>query len=122
MSDSFPCPCCGYLQFDEPPGSYDICAICFWEDDFVQLRWPTYRGGANRTSLVEAQAAFERVGACEDGSVRFVRAPGPSDVRDPDWRALSVDDRIPALDDDRQVPEDSTVLYWWRPTYWLTAG
>lgn len=33
----YPCPCCGYLQFGEPPGSYEICAICFWGDDAVQL-------------------------------------------------------------------------------------
>ncbi|MEV6629559.1 CPCC family cysteine-rich protein [Actinoplanes sp. NPDC051470] len=25
----FPCPCCGYLEFGEPPGSYDSCEICF---------------------------------------------------------------------------------------------
>ncbi|MGE7024447.1 CPCC family cysteine-rich protein [Solibacillus cecembensis] len=27
---------CGYRAFDdEPPGTYDICKICFWEDDGV---------------------------------------------------------------------------------------
>jgi len=43
----YPCPCCGHRIFDEPPGSCDICKICFWEDDNVQLRWPDYAGGAN---------------------------------------------------------------------------
>ena len=33
-----PCPCCGYLVFDEEPGSYSICPICYWEDDAVQLQ------------------------------------------------------------------------------------
>jgi hypothetical protein len=31
-----------------PPGSYEICPVCFWDDDLVQLRWPTYAGGANK--------------------------------------------------------------------------
>ncbi|MBO0609867.1 hypothetical protein J0911_12605 [Myceligenerans salitolerans] len=56
MSDRFPCPCCGHQVFDQLPGSYEICGICFWEDDAVQLRWPDYRGGANRPSPVHAQA------------------------------------------------------------------
>ena len=35
----YPCPCCVYLMFGAPPGSYDICKICFWEDDLSQLRF-----------------------------------------------------------------------------------
>lgn len=32
------CPCCGYYTFDEKPsGTYDICEVCFWEDDPIQL-------------------------------------------------------------------------------------
>lgn len=42
---------------DEPPGSYNICDVCGWEDDHVQLAHPRMRGGANHESLVEAQAA-----------------------------------------------------------------
>jgi hypothetical protein len=37
--NKYPCPCCGYLMFYEGPGSYDICKICFWEDDLSQLRF-----------------------------------------------------------------------------------
>ena len=44
MAAKYPCPCCGHLIFLEPPGSYDICEICFWEDDIVMLRWPTTGG------------------------------------------------------------------------------
>lgn len=29
------------------PGSYEICPVCFWEDDGVQFRWPTMGDGAN---------------------------------------------------------------------------
>jgi hypothetical protein len=34
----YPCPCCGHLVYIEPPGSHDICKVCFWEDDIVMLR------------------------------------------------------------------------------------
>jgi hypothetical protein len=82
----FPCPCCGYLTFGEPPGSYAICPICFWEDDPVQLRFPT-RGGAN-VPLVEAQRHFPQVGACEPRLRPYVRPPGVDDRRDPGWHPL----------------------------------
>src|SRR5579885_3179586 len=28
----YSCPCCGYKTLDER-GGYDICPVCFWEDD-----------------------------------------------------------------------------------------
>lgn len=57
---AFPCPCCRFLALDEqPPGTYQICAICGWEDDLVQFEDPDYRGGANRPSLNEWRQEFE---------------------------------------------------------------
>ncbi|MBJ8192719.1 hypothetical protein JDS79_38930, partial [Bacillus cereus] len=48
----YTCPCCGYKTLnDEPPGTYDICEICFWEDDGIQFADPDYDGGANIVSL-----------------------------------------------------------------------
>lgn len=41
----FPCPCCGHLVFKDAPGSDEICPVCFWQDDIVQLRWPDFGGG-----------------------------------------------------------------------------
>jgi hypothetical protein len=56
----FPCPCCRFVTLDEqPPGTYEICRICSWEDDYVQFHDPDYRGGANSPSLREYRAAFE---------------------------------------------------------------
>jgi hypothetical protein len=52
---SFPCPSCGFEVFSEPPGSFEICEVCGWEDDHVQLRFPALRGGANKLSLAEHQ-------------------------------------------------------------------
>lgn len=34
----YKCPCCGFYTFDEKlNGNYDICPVCFWEDDPIQL-------------------------------------------------------------------------------------
>jgi hypothetical protein len=50
----FACPCCEEPTLDEPPpGTYDICERCGWEDDGVE-----YRGGANGESLLEARARW----------------------------------------------------------------
>jgi hypothetical protein len=50
----FPCPCCGKLTLSEN-GVYEICTVCFWEDDPVQSGDPTYAGGANQVSLEKAR-------------------------------------------------------------------
>ncbi|MDF9801431.1 hypothetical protein OKW21_006740 [Catalinimonas alkaloidigena] len=55
----YTCPCCGYIILSEPPGSYEICGICGWEDDAVQLANPCTKGGANSQSLDEGQSNFE---------------------------------------------------------------
>lgn len=56
----FPCPCCFYLTFDEcPPGTFDICPICGWEDDDWAFRDHERSGGANAHSLRRARAEFE---------------------------------------------------------------
>ena len=52
---AFPCPSCGFLVFGDLPGTYEICEICGWEDDPVQLRHPLMAGGANNLSLVQSQ-------------------------------------------------------------------
>lgn len=76
----YPCPCCGYLTFgEEPGGTYVICHVCFWEDDFVQFRDPDYRGGANKVSLKEARENFKVFGAVEPDKVQFVRPPKPEE-------------------------------------------
>jgi hypothetical protein len=33
----YTCPCCGHKTFNEPPGSFDICPICYWQDDIMDL-------------------------------------------------------------------------------------
>jgi hypothetical protein len=51
----YPCPACGFEVFNQPAGSYDLCPVCNWEDDDVQLRFPAMQGGANSKSLHKCQ-------------------------------------------------------------------
>ena len=82
----FTCPCCGHRTPSGPPGSCGICEVCFWEDDGVQLLDPASRGGANGPSLMECQANYVRVGACENRFLGDVRPPEAVETREPDWR------------------------------------
>jgi hypothetical protein len=118
-SPSYPCPCCGYLVFRRPPGSDAICPICSWADDALQLRNPTYRGGANGPSLIEAQRTFLTLGAKEQRSLGYVRKPGPEDVRDPGWRPVDPErDTLDKAAWESPWPDDYASLYCWRSTFW----
>lgn len=77
----FPCPCCGFLTLEHPAdGRYDVCPVCFWEDDVVQNEDPLYAGGANEPSLVDAREAFRRVGAVEERLAQHTRAPLSTEI------------------------------------------
>lgn len=70
------CACCKcYTFLEEPTGSYEICPVCYWEDDPIQTANPMYEGGANRVSLVQAQANFAKFGACEKEMLLFIKKP-----------------------------------------------
>jgi hypothetical protein len=89
MNARYACPCCGHKTLDEgPPGTYDICPVCFWEDDPVQFDDPDYEGGANRPSLRQAQTNFLRFGASEERRRASVRKPRLGEERPDDWRPL----------------------------------
>lgn len=90
MNDlKFACPCCGYKTFRENPnGSYDICEVCFWEDDPIQLDDPEYEGGANRVSLKQGQKNYMEFGACEREMIKNVRQPNRDEQRDENWKPL----------------------------------
>jgi hypothetical protein len=75
------CPCCGFRTLDER-GMYDICPICFWEDDGQDDRdADKVRGGPNRSlSLTDARRNFREFGACDRRSLQFVRKPTPDEL------------------------------------------
>ncbi|MGW5879304.1 CPCC family cysteine-rich protein [Nocardiopsis terrae] len=121
MSSRRPCPCCGHLVLEEMPGSHEICPVCFWEDDGVQLRWPASACGANRICLVEAQRNYQEFGACDQYGRQFVRPPAADEPIGSDWRPIDLTrDSFEEWDaQDREPwPEDRSVLCWWLPTFW----
>lgn len=68
-----PCHCCDCLTICER-GRYEICSVCFWEDDPGQT--PDFdEGGANPLSLDEARRNFRAIGACEPNMLPHVRPP-----------------------------------------------
>jgi hypothetical protein len=81
-------------MFADPPGNYEICRVCFWEDDHIQLRWPDRPGGANSLSLIDAQRAYTELGAMEYRFTGIVRTAAPDEPLDDGWRPvdLAVDD------------------------------
>lgn len=85
----YACPCCGYKTFNEiPNGTYDICPVCFWEDDPIQFDDPNYEGGANRVSLKQGQMNFIEFGACEREMIINVRKPYTDEQRDENWQPI----------------------------------
>ncbi|CAG0936072.1 hypothetical protein TFLX_04936 [Thermoflexales bacterium] len=122
-NEVYPCPCCGYLVLSEPPGSYDICPICFWEDDVSQLRFMRIQGGANQVSLIEGQKNYMAFGVCEQHVKPHVRSPRSDETKESDWRPIdpdidNIEDSIPGIDYGTSYPEDYRRLYYWRNTYW----
>jgi ribosomal protein L37AE/L43A len=53
------CPVCGQHTLSER-GTYEICAVCGWEDDPAQAKDPDLAGGANRESLNQARTNWRR--------------------------------------------------------------
>ncbi len=87
MANRFACPCCGYRTFKQNPnGTYDICEVCFWEDDPIQLDDPNHKGGANRVSLRQGQKNFLEFGACEKEMIKNARPPTKREQRDENWK------------------------------------
>lgn len=72
----YECPCCKYSTLDEkPPGTFEICPVCYWEDDNVQYDDPDYEGGANDVSLNKARENYIKFGAVSQEYVTRVRKP-----------------------------------------------
>lgn len=68
-----PCPCCGYRTLAER-GSYEICPVCFWEDDGSVE--PGRVSGPNHMTLAQARANFKTFGAVSERELRFVDPEG----------------------------------------------
>ena len=77
----YTCFCCGFKTLTEqPPGSFEICPVCFWEDDPAQAANPSLAGGANKVSLSEARQNFLSFGASSRDVLNSVRRLLPAEV------------------------------------------
>jgi len=75
-----PCPCCTYLtMWEDSPCSFDICPVCGWEDDLLQSKDPSLRGGANALSLDEARKNFQLTGMADPNFTK-VRPPKAEEI------------------------------------------
>jgi hypothetical protein len=76
--EPYACPCCRYLTLEQR-GYFEICPVCFWEDDGQDDHdADESRGGPNRgLSLTEARQNFATYGASDRRSLPHVRAPHP---------------------------------------------
>lgn len=91
----YTCPCCGYKTIERADTFYDLCPVCFWETDPIQLADPHYKGGANQPSLAEAQQNFILFGACEKEDVLKTRMPLSDELKDENFKTFdenTVDD------------------------------
>ena len=78
---SFACPCCGYLTLEDR-GGYNICPVCFWEDDGQDdHNADLVLGGPNGgLSLSEARKNFQEFRASDHESLPYVRHPLPEEM------------------------------------------
>ena len=73
--DRYRCPCCGNYTLYERRYNYEICPVCFWEDDgFEEV------GMANHIPLREAQENYRKMGAMEEACLDAVRKPTPEEL------------------------------------------
>ena len=72
----YPCPCCGFVTLPER-GIYELCPVCWWEDDGQDDHdADQVRGGPNGVlSLTEARRNFSRIGAVAEQALPHVRPP-----------------------------------------------
>jgi hypothetical protein len=78
--EGYPCACCGYLTMsDKEPGTFEICPVCYWEDDNVQFHDIYFEGGANKESLNEARQNYKKFGASSFQFLNYVRPPLPDE-------------------------------------------
>lgn len=75
------CPCCKCLTLSSR-GYYEICKICFWEDDGQDEHdAEVVRGGPNHDlSLRQAQENYRSMGAVQAKFLAYVRPPRPDEI------------------------------------------
>ncbi|MDQ3058806.1 MAG: hypothetical protein M3R45_04695 [Pseudomonadota bacterium] len=74
------CPCCGFKTLGER-GCYEICAVCFWEDDGQDDDdADEVKGGPNGSiSLSMGRSNYLEFGASQRKDLPHVRPPRPNE-------------------------------------------
>lgn len=77
---SYRCPCCHYRTLYER-GGFEICPVCYWEDDGQDDEdADTARGGPNGSlSLAQARENYSQYEVCDLKFAEHVRPPRPSE-------------------------------------------
>jgi len=110
--------------FDHEPGFHKVCPICGWEDNLAQLRFPLMPGMCNSVTLFQAQKNYQDFGAAERKNQGLTRHPVEGEELEAGWRPLdlardNVEEPQRGIKYENSYPEqDTTVLYYWRRTYW----
>ena len=75
------CPCCGCKAIGER-SAYEICPVCFWEDDGQddQNADEVWGGPNGALSLAEARTNYRSFGASSERRKQFVRLPRPDEL------------------------------------------
>jgi hypothetical protein len=75
------CPCCKNITLSMR-GGFEICQVCFWEDDGQDDHdADQVRGGPNGSlSLTDGRSNFARFGAWSEKSVGHVRPSRPEEL------------------------------------------
>ena len=72
------CPCCDYFTL-QGRGQYEVCPVCYWEDDGTQLDALDDVSNANHVSLRTARMNFQSIGAADAAAVSLVATPEERD-------------------------------------------
>ena len=75
------CPCCGHRTLGEL-AAYEVCPICYWEDDGQSDEdADEVRGGPNGDlSLSQARVNFKQFGASSKEHLKHVREPNEDEL------------------------------------------
>jgi Cysteine-rich CPCC len=72
----FQCPCCLNYTLGGV-AAYDICPVCFWEDDGTTGE---HGFSPNGISLAEGQENFKAIGASKEHDLPYVRPAEPNET------------------------------------------
>jgi Cysteine-rich CPCC len=84
------CPICGYLTI-ENRCDWDICPVCFWEDDVLVVGDKDASSSANGGMFIStAQANYMLYGYSDPKHQAHVRPPNSQEAKDPQWTPLTL--------------------------------